>query len=205
MSEDHTLADVQSSWKPGLRDHAERAEHHVVCGQAAATAEAAPGSSSERQTSGPTPDLVNQKVKLHRMPRQSACTFMSEKQRLENHLVQRLPFTDEERLRDVSAVTEQGLVPSDLSCSFQDSSSLHYFSVALQLAENIACFCLPPSPLMFQHFEYTHRCWKQIKKTILQSWAYSLHAAHIMMVCGTGDHASWSRSGSHICGTFQVQ
>lgn len=161
MSEDHTLADVQGSWKPGLRDHAERAEHHVVCGQAAATAEAAPGSSSERQTSGPTPDLVNQKVKLHRMPRQSACTFVSEKQRLENHLVQRLPFTDEERLRDVSAVTERGLVPSNLSCSFQDSSSLHYFSVALQLAKNIACFCLPPSPLMFQHFEYAQRCWKQ--------------------------------------------
>ena len=88
----------------------------------------------------------------------------------------------------------------------QDSSSLNYFSVALQLAENIACFCLPPSPLMFQHFEYTQRCWKQkSRKTSLQSWASSLHAAHIMMVCGTGDHASWSRSGSHICGTFQVQ
>ena len=36
MPDDHTLTDTQSSWKPGLRDHAERAEHHVVCGLAAA-------------------------------------------------------------------------------------------------------------------------------------------------------------------------
>ena len=47
MPDDHTLTDMQSLWKPGLRDHAERAERHVVCGLAAAP--------EARQNSKPQP------------------------------------------------------------------------------------------------------------------------------------------------------
>lgn len=110
VSDDHTLTELQSSRKPGLRDHAEQAKCHVVCGEAP-TAEAAPGSSPARPASGLTPDLVNQQVPFHTLPGQSVHTLKAEQHTQDNCLVQGLHFTGEEGLSDAEAVNKSWTGP----------------------------------------------------------------------------------------------